>query len=317
MSHVPARAVDGLVYASLEQLLRLEQPARQLSFASRQKPSSILAGQHSSRLRGRGLNFEELRRYLPGDDLRHIDWRVSLRQGRPFIRSYSEERDRPTLLLVDQRMDMFFGSRHSLKSCCAAELAGLTAWMALQAGDRVGGLIFNDQRIDHLAPLRSRRRIEQLCAALIRQNHQLAADNPPLDGSGQLDQVLRRCLNLAGHDHLICIISDFAGTTPATLQLLRSLTRHNDVIALQVYDPLALNIPQSGHLTVTQGELQVELAVGRRQVHQPLSAFSQGRLREVATLLRRSQVPLLMISCGEPVLPQLRFELGRPRGAQR
>ena len=313
MAASPVRETDGLAYTSLAQLLRLEQAAQHLSFNSRQALSSILAGQHNSRLRGRGLNFEELRRYQPGDDLRHIDWRVSLRQGKPFIRSFSEERDRPALILVDQRMDMFFGSQYSLKSCTAAELASLAAWMIFHSGDRVGGLVFNDERIERIAPLRSRQRIEQLCAAIVRQNHALAADNPAIDSSGQLDKVLRECLTLAGHDHLICIISDFAGTSAKTLQLLRELAAHNDVIALQVYDPLALKIPQNGHLLITQGELQVELAVGRRHVHQPLSAFSAGRLRDVAELLRRSQIPLLMISTGEPALPQLRFELGRAK----
>ena len=317
MSRLIARKEDGLVYASLAQLLRLEQPAQQLSFTSRQALTSILAGQHNSRLRGRGLNFEELRRYQPGDDLRHIDWRVSLRQGKPFVRSFSEERDRPALILVDQRMDMFFGSQRSLKSCSAAELAALSAWMVFHSGDRVGGLVFGDECIERIAPLRSRQRVEQLCAAIIRQNHALAADNPAVDSSGQLDKVLRECLALAGHDHLICIISDFAGTTPNTLKLLRALAAHNDVIALQVYDPLALNIPQNGQLLITQGELQVELAVGRRHVHQPLSAFSSGRLRDVAELLRRSRVPLLMISTGEAALPQLRFELGKYSGASR
>ena len=85
---------DGLVYVSMAQLRRLELPARQLSFSGRQAHSSLLAGQHQSRLRGRGLNFEELRRYQPGDDLRHLDWRTSLRQGKPYVRSYSEERYR-------------------------------------------------------------------------------------------------------------------------------------------------------------------------------------------------------------------------------
>ncbi|SDU10145.1 Protein of unknown function DUF58 [Pseudomonas pohangensis] len=317
MSEVSAREADGLVYASLAQLLRLEQPAQHLGFSSRQPLGSILAGQHNSRLRGRGLNFEELRRYQPGDDLRHIDWRVSLRQGKPFVRSFSEERDRPALILVDQRMDMFFGSKRSLKSCTAAELAALAAWMVFHSGDRVGGLVFNDQQIERIAPLRSRQRIEQLCAVIIRQNHALAADNPDIDSRGQLDKVLHECLALANHDHLICIISDFAGTTPQTLKLLRQLAAHNDVIALQVYDPIALSIPQNGHLLITQGELQVELAVGRKQVHKPLSAFSSGRLREVAELLRRSRIPLLMISTGEETLPQLRFELGKYSGPSR
>ena len=311
---LPQHSSDGLVYVSMAQLLRLELPARQLSFAGRQPRASLLAGQHQSRLRGRGLNFEELRRYQPGDDLRHLDWRTTLRLGKPFVRSYSEERDRPALIVLDQRMDMFFGSQYSFKSCTGAELAALCAWMALQAGDRVGGLVFNDQQIERIAPLRSRSQVEQLCARIVRQNQALAADNPHIDGNAQLNKVLQECRRHAAHDQLICLISDFAGTNAQTLQLLRELSAHNDVLALQVYDPLALKLPSNGHLLVTQGELQLELAVGRKHIHQPLSEFASGRLREVAELLRRSQIPLLMISTGEPALGQLRFELGKLNG---
>jgi uncharacterized protein (DUF58 family) len=300
-----------LVYVSLAQLLRLELPARHLRLQGRQPHASLLAGQHQSRLRGRGLNFEELRRYQPGDDLRHLDWRTSLRQGKPYVRSYSEERDRPTMILLDQRMNMFFGSQYSFKSSTAAELAALCAWMALQAGDRVGGLIFSDQQLHAIKPLRSRAQVAQLCTAIVRHNQALAAANPDIDSCDQLNKALRYCLQQAGHDQLICIISDFAGAGPETLKLLRQLAAHNDVLALQVYDPLALKLPASGHWRVTQGELQLELAIGHRHIQQPLSDFFQGRLREVAELLRRSQIPLLPISTGSPALAQLRFELGK------
>jgi uncharacterized protein (DUF58 family) len=306
-----AQPTDGLVYVSMAQLLRLELPARHLRLQGRQPRASLLAGQHQSRLRGRGLNFEELRRYQPGDDLRHLDWRTSLRQGKPYVRSYSEERDRPTMILLDQRMNMFFGSQYSFKSSTAAELAALCAWMALQAGDRVGGLIFSDQQLHPIKPLRSRAQVAQLCTAIVRHNQALSAANPDIDSRGQLDKALRYCLQQAGHDQLICIISDFAGAGPETLKLLRQLAAHNDVLALQVYDPLALKLPDSGHWRVTQGELQLELAIGRRHIQQPLSEFFQGRLREVAELLRRSQIPLLPINTGSPALAQLRFELGK------
>lgn len=308
------RDADGRVYTGLPALMALELQARGLSFAARQPRASILAGAHASRLRGRGLNFEELRRYQPGDDLRHLDWRASLRTGKPFVRSYTEERDRPALIVVDQRMAMFFGSTRNFKSVTAAELAALAAWMAFTAGDRVGGLVFNDQGIDSIAPLRSRARVQQLCASIVRQNQALHASNRDAEGEAQLDQVLQRCLGVAKHDHLICIVSDFAGAGPRTLQLLRELAAHNDVLALQVYDPLALNLPAHGRVLVTQGELQVELAVERKQVHQPLGNYLSGRLQDVATLLRRSQVPLLMVSSGEDSVAQLRRELGHNVG---
>lgn len=308
---------EGLVYVSLAQLMALEFKARDLSFLARQPQGSILAGNHASRLRGRGLNFDELRRYQPGDDLRHLDWRASLRSGKPVVRTFTEERDRPALIVVDQRMSMFFGSQRSFKSAVAAELAALAAWMVFHAGDRVGGLVFNDQRIDSVAPLRSRKRVEALLSRVAEQNRALNAGNPDAEDEDQLDKVLQRCLALAGHDHLICIVSDFAGAGDRTLQLMRQLSAHNDVIALQVYDPLALKLPNNGRLLVTQGELQVELAIEKRNVHQPLGDFLSGRLKDVATLLRRSQVPLMMISTAEEAHAQLRAELGRNAGARR
>lgn len=308
---------EGLVYVSLAQLMALEFKARDLSFLARQPQGSILAGNHASRLRGRGLNFDELRRYQPGDDLRHLDWRASLRTGKPVVRTFTEERDRPALIVVDQRMSMFFGSQRSFKSAVAAELAALAAWMVFHAGDRVGGLVFNDQRIDSIAPLRSRKRVEALLSRVVQQNRALNAGNPDAEDEDQLDKALQRCLGVAGHDHLICIVSDFAGAGERTLQLMRQLSAHNDVIALQVYDPLALKLPNNGRLLVTQGELQVELAIEKRNVHQPLGDFLSGRLKDVATLLRRSQVPLMMISTAEDTHGQLRAELGKSAGGAR
>lgn len=308
---------EGLVYVSLAQLMALEFKARDLSFLARQPQGSILAGNHASRLRGRGLNFDELRRYQPGDDLRHLDWRASLRTGKPVVRTFTEERDRPALIVVDQRMSMFFGSQRSFKSATAAELAALAAWMVFHAGDRVGGLVFNDRRIDSIAPLRSRKRVEALLSRVAEQNRALNAGNPDAEDEDQLDKALQRCLAVAGHDHLLCIVSDFAGAGERTLQLLRQLSAHNDVIALQVYDPMALKLPNNGRLLVTQGELQVELAIEKRNVHQPLGDFLSGRLNDVATLLRRSQVPLMMISTAEAAHAQLRAELGKSAGARR
>ena len=308
---------DGLVYVSLAQLMALEFKARDLSFLARQPQGSILAGNHASRLRGRGLNFDELRRYQPGDDLRHLDWRASLRTGKPVVRTFTEERDRPALIVVDQRMSMFFGSQRSFKSALAAELGALAAWIVFNAGDRVGGLVFNDQRIDSIAPLRSRKRVEALLSRVVQQNQALNASNPDAEDEDQLDKALQRCLALAGHDHLICIVSDFAGAGERTLQLMRQLRAHNDVIALQVYDPLALKLPSDGRLLVTQGQLQVELAVEKRSVHQPLGDYLGGRLKDVATLLRRSQVPLMMFSTAEEAHAQLRAELGKSAGPRR
>jgi len=308
---MPSNAPSPEVQVHIKDLMALEPAARGLGFFSRQPVRSILAGQHGSRLRGRGLDFEELRRYLPGDDLRQLDWRASQRLGKPYVRTYSEERDRPALVVVDQRMGMYFGSVRSFKSVVAARIAALSAWMAYLAGDRVGGLVFSDAGIDNVRPLRSRERIQALFAAIARRSQSMGADQPDVDASGRLNEALQGALAHAPHDCLVCLISDFAGADDATLRLLRTLAAHNDVVATLVYDPLALRIPLSGRLVVTQGELQVEVAADRKQVREPLSDFFSGRLHDVAELLRRSRVPLLSIDTADDTVAQLRRELGR------
>lgn len=311
---MPSAAPSPEVQVHIKDLMALEPAARGLGFFSRQPVRSILAGQHGSRLRGRGLDFEELRRYLPGDDLRQLDWRASQRLGKPYVRTYSEERDRPALVVVDQRMGMYFGSVRSFKSVVAARIAALSAWMAYLAGDRVGGLVFSDAGIDNVRPLRSRERIQALFAAIARRSQSMGADQPDVDASGRLNEALQGALAHAPHDCLVCLISDFAGADDATLRLLRTLAAHNDVVATLVYDPLALRIPLSGRLVVTQGELQVEVAADRKQVREPLSDFFSGRLHDVAELLRRSRVPLLSIDTADDTVAQLRRELGGQAG---
>ena len=151
--------VDPNIYANLKQLIALKFQATGFSFLPKQPIHSILSGRHASRLRGRGLNFEELRHYRAGDDIRTMDWKVTNRTGKPHVRVYTEERERPVLLLIDQRISMFFGSLLKMKSVIAAELAALSAWRVLSAGDRVGAIVFNDTDILESKPYRSQKNV--------------------------------------------------------------------------------------------------------------------------------------------------------------
>ncbi len=306
-----ARGGPHPVYPSLAELAALEAAVGGLSFGARQPLGSVLAGAHGSRLRGRGLDFAELRRYVPGDDLRQLDLRASLRYGKPYVRSYSEERDRPALIVVDQRMTMYFGSVRAFKSAVAARLAALAAWMALRAGDRVGGIVFDDDGNQAYKPLRSRDRVLALLAQVVRANGALSAGKPDRPSMGGLNVALQTALALAPHDFLVCVISDFAGANEATVRALRLLAAHNDVVGILVFDPMAQDIPKRGNLVVTQGELQLDIAVGRHHERQPLADFFSGRLHDVADLLRRSRVPLLAVDTAQDELTQLRRELGR------
>lgn len=299
------------VHPPLSELIALEAAASGLSFLANQPLSSVLAGPHGSRLRGRGLDFAELRRYVAGDDLRRLDLRASLRYGKPFVRSYTEERDRPAMIVVDQRMSMYFGSVRAFKCAVAARLAAIAAWIAYQGGDRVGGLVLDDGGVKAFKPLRSRDRIRAFLAAVASANADLSAERPDAPAGQGLNRALRGALLTAPHDCLVCVISDFAGADDDTLRILRLLAAHNDVLGMLVFDPMAQQLPRSGRLVVTQGELQLEVAVGQRREREPLANFFSGRLRRVADVLHRSRVPLLSFNTADEELPQLRRELGR------
>ena len=314
LAATPARPTDaapGKIHVDVPHLARLEFQARGLSFVAPAPLTSILSGSHASRLRGRGLNFEEIRSYLPGDDIRHIDWRVSMRLGKAQIRSYTEERDRPLLVVVDQRIGMFFGSKRAFKSVVAAEVAALSVWMGFAAGDRVGGVVFDDTRVVRLRPLRSRRRIHALFSTIVQMNQALHASSDARTDYAQLDAALRGVLQFATHDYLICVISDFAGATTETRKLLRELAAHNDVIATMIFDPLWQHMPDHRALVVSEGRLQVELRIEHERVRVPLTSLFEGRAAEVAELLRTSGVPLMAISTAEPAIDQVRRLFGQ------
>ena len=315
MAAPDTREATGTVSVTVEHLVRLEGLARGLGWSRRQARRSVLAGRHGSRLRGRGLDFDEIRAYVPGDDVRTIDWKASLRVGAPQIRAYTEERDRPALFVVDQRMTMFFGSVRAMKSVVAAELAALGAWMAFHAGDRVGAVVFDDREVRRIRPHRSRARVHEILGLIATMNGMLSADRQPAADDRGLDRALQATLALVPHDCLVCVVSDFAGMGEETVQLLRRLAAHNDVVAALVFDPLGQSLQTGGRIVVTGGALQVELDTRQGSVREPLESRFRGRLENVGQLLNRSGVPMMALDTAGETAAQLRHQLGRFRRA--
>lgn len=308
-SGTAAGAVDARVHVDLAHLRGLEPAARSLRFLPRQPARSVLNGRHASRLRGRGLNFEELRGYLPGDDIRAIDWKVTARTGEPHVRVMTEERDRPALVVVDQRMTMFFGSVHAMKSVTAAEAAALSAFAILEQGDRVGGIVFGDDMLAEIRPARSRAGVTRVLTALADANGALHAEAPQVEPMA-LSTVLRRVARIATRDHLVIVLSDFDGIDAETERLVAGLSRRNDLVLVPVTDPMAHEVPRDLRLTVSDGVLQAELDTGNGRQFAALQDFVQGRLAQVLDWQRRFGVPVLPLSTGAPTLPQMRRHLG-------
>lgn len=278
-----------------------------------QPVTSILSGRYASRLRGRGLNFEELRRYQPGDDIRTIDWKVTARTRSPHVRVYSEERDRPVLLVVDQRINMFFGTRRKFKSVTAAEIAAIGAWRAIGVGDRIGAIVFNDEEMLEFTPRNSHRNVMSILSAVVRFNHRLSADSAVEPDETMLNRVLERAARVARHDALVVLISDFYGVDEQSEKLTAQLAVHNDVLALYPFDPTRED-PGEGMITVSDGTLQMEIDFGDASKRKKMIDDYRDELHRITHFLRKISAPLLMISNEGEVSDQLRRYLGiRPR----
>ncbi len=298
------------VYVSLNQLIKLQYKARGFSFLPKQPLDSLLSGRHASRLRGRGVNFEEIRRYLPGDDIRNVNWKVTARTKTPHTKVFTEEKDRPALLVVDQRMSMFFGSKKNMKSVTAAELAALAAWRVMDVGDRVGAFIFNDEACEHVKPHRSSANVMHILETIVSNNKKLDVHNNVLPNRDMFNHVLNQVLRFAKHDYLICIISDFNGANEETKKTLTLLSQHNDVIAAVVYDPLEQELPSVGKLIVGDSNLQLEVDTHDKNLSKKYKELFTERLTNLQDTLRKREIPVLPINTQDDVAKQVQKLLG-------
>ena len=298
------------VYVDLNDLIRIQHKARGFTFLPRQPVHSLLSGRHASRMRGRGLNFEEIRRYFAGDDIRTIDWKVTARTRKPHTRVFTEERDRPAMLLVDQRINMFFGTKVNLKSVTAAEAAALSAWRVVELGDRVGAIVFNDTDTVEIRPHRSRNTVMRILQAVTEMNQVLSADSEAKSNPGMLNVVLENAFRNASHDYLFAVISDFDGADETTQRHLLKMSQHNDVICALVHDSSATDLPPSRNFVITDGELQIELEIGKERMRKKVVELASGRIAKVLGWQKNIGVPVLPINTGEGVAEQVRSLLG-------
>ncbi len=235
----------------LSDLLKLRYRRQQVSSHSARVIGNQ-AGNRLSKLRGRGIDFSEVRAYQPGDDVRTIDWRVTARKNKPHTKVFREERERLTLVVVDQSQSMFFGSHTRLKSVAAAELAALGVWQALNHNDRVGGMIIGNETYAAHKPYRNIKSVARFLGDLARMNQALSRGHPRPSAS-HFAEALAQIRRLAHSNYRIYFISDFQPIGNHWRDAFRSLSRRNELIALKIFDPLERHLPPSDSYTVTDG----------------------------------------------------------------
>jgi uncharacterized protein (DUF58 family) len=240
-----------------------------------------LAGQKRSRQRGRGLEFEEVRQYVPGDDVRAIDWRVTARSGEPHTKLFHEDHEQPITVAIDLRTPMKFGSVNAFKSVLAAHTASLLLWSALDRGERVGAMVLHDNGIIEIRPKRSRNTVLHAIGALVSfaQPAESMAGQP--ESLAALLTQLQRSASPGGR---VFLISDFHdGLNPGSLEPIRQLAKRCQVVAIHISDPLEAHLPSAGRYSVSDGQRTTSLdtadtqtrAMYERQFAEQLAALSR------------------------------------------
>jgi uncharacterized protein (DUF58 family) len=304
----PAQLSSG-ARAGLDELIGLRLHARSISLSSRRPAAPGTAGAHHSRLRGRGVDYQESRSYQPGDDIRNMDWRLTARSGKAHTKLYREERERPVIVLVDGNASMFFGTRGAFKSVIAARAATLIAWAAVRGGDRIGALLFNGAH-QEIKPHGGQRGALRLINALV-------AASDPESGliqhyhPGGLGEALHRLRRVVRPGSLVFILSDFYSIDDSSERELTRLRQHNDVVALQICDVLELTLPPPGRYGVTDGDQQGILDTGSAPLRAAYQTYFSDHQQAVTDLLRKCTVPLLQLLTSDDVAERLRLGLTR------
>ena len=302
-------------YIELDDLISARFLAKDLNLHHRRKALSLLAGPNKTNFRGRGIDFEEVRAYQAGDDIRTIDWRVTARSGKPHTKLFSEERERPLLIVNDQRQNMFFGSQHCFKSALACYLGALIAWSGLNQGDRVGGLIIGNEDHQELRPRRSRQNVLALIKRMREYNQKLTRTSGlQLNNGERFKDSLTELRRIALPGSALYLISDFSGYENQDAQKqLFLLSQHCEITVLFVHDKLEQQLPLAGQYTVSDGEHRRQIFTGDQKLRQHYQQQFQQKQQNLQQLFGKLGIPLIEVATDQAPLKRLLtfYGLGR------
>ena len=299
---------------TLPQMLIQRQAAKALAYVSHARSIAGISGLHLSKIRGRGIDFEEFRPYQAGDDIRLIDWRATARTGRAVTKVFREERERPVIIAVDQCSSMFFGSQVAFKSVIAAQAAALFCWLAIDNGDRVGGLVFSDTDASLVRPKRSRRSALHLLNQIFTFNQKLNAkkehtpDSEPqaADFKPGLAHALEQIRRITKPGSTLYVISDFATLDETALQYLNQLSRHNNVVCCMVYDALEESLPTPGVYSITDGSSKGSINTHSSKARSRYKQQFEERVATIESDLERLKIRLIKLRTNQLVVEQVR-----------
>jgi len=294
-----ARGLAGTTESRLKAVRRIEIRTNRLV-------SEGMGGEYKSVFKGRGMEFAEVREYVPGDDIRTIDWNVTARAGGPFVKRFAEERELTLMLLVDVSGSGMFGSGDRSKTELAAEVSAVLAFAAIRNNDRVGAILFTDRIERYVPPRRGRRHVLAVVRDLLWHRPQSRGT----DLAGALTFLSRVAVKHA----IVFLISDFRAT--GFERALRLAHRKHDVIAIHVRDPREETLPPVGLLSLEDAETGERRLVdtGSERVRKAWTEREIDRRRKLARLFRTSGIDSIELLTTQPYdRPLLGFFRARER----
>lgn len=276
--------------------------------------NDVVSGAYRSSFRGSGIEFEEVRPYQPGDDVRSIDWNRTAKLGEAYVKTYVEERELTLSLLVDTSLSMDFGSREFTKREVAASLCALLAYVALRQQDRVGLTLFGEHPGLHLPPRKGAGAVARLVREVIAAR--------PTAGGTDFTAALEQQQRTLRRKSLVFVISDFLGGGADWVDLLARLSRRHDVIAVRVVDPFEEELPPAGVLEMMDVESgrRVELDTRSERVRAAWAASASARRSALIESLARARTDLIELSTtgdlAEPVVSFFRRRSHAKGGAR-
>ncbi len=321
-----AERLKRATQVDLQELIQLRYQSTHLSLSSQRKAYSSLSGNYNSPFKGRGLNFDEVRPYQPGDDIRNIDWNVTARTDRVHTKVFKEERERPVFIIVDLSNSMYFGSRHCLKSVTAAKAAALFAWAGADNSNRIGGLIFNDSAHIEMRPkgghqgvLRFLKLLTDFHNSSNNKSHKIkpnssigntsAAENskPPLN----TELLFARIQKVIHPGSFVLLISDFNQTNKDILKHIRYIARHNDLIINHIYDPLEMELPPPGLYGISNGEQYSLLNTRNNSLRVSFQALFQKKRDKIEQFCFQNRAHLINLLTNENAADKFLAVLGK------
>lgn len=305
---------DG-VNLGIKELIYYQGKASLVNLSPRKTVQAKLAGAYLAKTKGRGMEFDEARHYQAGDDIRAIDWRVTARTGKTHTKLYREEKERPVFVLADLSASMQFGTQLMFKSVQAAHLTALLAWAARKRGDRIGGLIFNQNQHIECKPFTRQKAVLSLLNSLIKvqsQALQLSAQPPAqISDVGKkvtLADACARLRRLAHPGSLIFLLSDFKQLDELTKQHLAQLSKHCEIVAYPISDPFEHQLPKvktTQRVALTDGLNQQQIMLGEQATESRYRTQHQAHFAHIERTLKQCKAQVINISCGLPLELQL------------